>query len=148
MSPFRFRLTTFQRLKEAARDACREQFVDALRVDDRLRQQIAEFQAMIREARDLQTVPAGQVDVDRILSAQRHEMVATAEMRHVEHQRLKVLEEIERRRAALVEADREVKTLEKLKTSQQAEHRRRAEVVEMKLMDETAGRRRPEEVDA
>jgi flagellar export protein FliJ len=103
---------------------------------------------MVREARELQTVRAGNVDVDRILAAQRHEAVVTAELRHVEQQRVKVQEEIERRRAALVEADREVKTLEKLEASQRVEHRRREDVAEMKRMDETAGRRRSEEVDA
>lgn len=147
MPPFRFRLQTLERLRQAARDTCREQLAEALRVDDRLREQIAEFEAALAMARQLQTVHAGQVDVDRLLSAQRYEASVIVELRHVEYQRIKVLEEVERRRAALVEADREVKALEKLKEVRRAEHRRAEAAAEMKLLDETAGRRRGEEVE-
>lgn len=148
MPPFRFRLQTLERLREAARDACREQLADALRVDDRLREQQTEMEAQVALARSLQMVPAGQkIDVDRLLQAQRYEASVTLEVRHVQDQRKQLSAEIERRRAALVEADREVKSLEKLKAVRLAEHRQLEQRIEMKQLDEIAGRRKSEEVD-
>jgi flagellar export protein FliJ len=148
MPPFRFRLQTLERLREAARDACREQLADALRVDDLLRTEQERLDENVRTARGLQVVPAGRVDVDRLLEAQRYESAVIVEVRRIVEQRARVAEEIERRREALVEADREVKVLEKLKAVRRAEHVRAAERAEAKRLDEAAGRRRPEEVDA
>lgn len=149
MPPFRFRLQTLERLREAARDACREQLADALRIDDRLREQQTELEQQIALARSLQQVPAGEkVNVDRLLQAQRYEASVTLEVRHVQDQRRQLSTEIDRRRAALVEADREVKSLEKLKETRLAEHRQLEQRLEMKQLDEVAGRRRGEEADA
>jgi flagellar protein FliJ len=143
MPPFRFRLQTLARLHEAARDERRAELADALRVDDALRGQLAELEADRLLARKIQTLGAGPVDVDRLLEAQRYEAAIVGEIRHVEDQRKRVAEEIERRRAALVEADRQVKVLEKLRESQQAEHAATELAAEMKMFDEVAGRRRP-----
>lgn len=147
MPPFRFRLQTLERLREASRDACREQLADALRVDDRLREQQADLERHLHTARELQTVRAGRVDVDRLLEAQRYETSLLGEARHVAEQRARVAEEIDRRRAALVEADREVKVLEKLKAARRAEFDASERRDEVKRLDEAAGRRPVEEVD-
>jgi len=148
MPPFRFRLQTLERLREAARDACREQLAEALRIDAGLVEQLEKLQADARLARELQTVPAGKVDVDRLLEAQRYEAMVGVEIRHVESQRAQVATEIERRRTVLTEADREVKVLEKLKAVQRREYDEAAQRQEMKQLDESAGRRHHEEVDA
>jgi len=148
MPPFRFRLQTLERLREAARDACREQLADALRVDDRLREQQTELERHLHTARELQTVRAGKVDVDRLLEAQRYETDLLGEARHVAEQRLRVAEEIDRRRASLVEADREVKVLEKLKAARRTEHEQAERRADVRRLDEVAGRRHAEEVDA
>ena len=147
MPPFRFRLQTLERLREAARDACREQLADALRVDDLLRTQEEQLQGNLKLARDLQVMRAGRVDVDRLLEAQRYEAAVTIEVRHIADQRARVAEELERRRQALVEADREVKVLEKLKAARRAEYDRAAQRADVKLLDEAAGRVRATEVD-
>jgi len=148
MPPFRFRLQTLERLREAARDTCREQLAEALRIDTGLVEQLEKLQADARLARELQTVPAGKVDVDRLLEAQRYEAMVGVEIRHVESQRAQVAVEIERRRAVLMEADREVKVLEKLKAVRRREYDEAAQRQEMKQLDESAGRRHHEEVDA
>jgi flagellar export protein FliJ len=147
MPPFRFRLQTLERLREAARDACREQLADALRVDDALRSQQMRLDDDLRTARRLQFTPAGRIDVDRLLEAQRFETAVAGEVRRIVEQRTQVAEEIERRRDALVEANREVKVLEKLKAARKAEHDRDAERADTKRLDEAAGRRRLEEAD-
>ncbi len=46
--------------------------------------------------------------------------------------------EIERRRQALVEADREVRVLEKLRERQAEQHRREEDLQEAKRLDEVA----------
>src|SRR5687768_2386497 len=115
MPPFRFRLQTLARPHQAARDERRAELADALRVDDALRDQLAELDENRRLAQRIQTLGAGPVDVDRLLEAQRYEASVIGEIRHVEDQRTRVAEEIERRRAALVEADRQVKLLDKLR---------------------------------
>lgn len=145
MPAFQFRLRTLQRLREAARDERREQLADALRVDDALRAQFEELAEYRRTARRLQTLGTGPVDVDRLLEAQRYEAVVVAEMRHVEDQRRRVQEEIERRRAALVEADRDVRVLDKLREVRFAEHLAAEFAEETKLLDEAGGRRAAEE---
>jgi flagellar protein FliJ len=142
MPPFRFRLQTLARLHEAARDERRAELADALRVDDALGEQLAELEENRLLARKIQTLGAGPVDVDRLLEAQRYEGALVGEIRHVEDQRRRVAEEVERRRAALVEADRQVKVLEKLRESQHAEHAAAESAAEMKMFDEVAGRRR------
>jgi flagellar protein FliJ len=147
MPPFRFRLQTLARLHQAARDERRAELADALRVDDALRDQLAELDENRRLARRIQTLGAGPVDVDRLLEAQRYEASVIGEIRHVEDQRTRVAEEIERRRAALVEADRQVKLLDKLRETQEAEHLATEQAAEMKLMDEAAGRRRPNDAE-
>jgi len=142
MPPFHFRLRTLSRLLEAARDERRAELADALRIDDALRGQIAELEENRLMARRIQTLGAGPVDVDRLLEAQRYEATVIIEIRHVEGQRIRVAEEIERRRAALVEADRQVKVLEKLREKRREEHAAAESALEMKMLDEAAGRRR------
>jgi flagellar FliJ protein len=147
MPPFRFRLQTLARLHEAARDERRAELADAMRVDDALREQLSDLEGNRKLARQMQTLEAGPVDVDRLLQAQRYEASVVGEIRHVEDQRRRVGEEIERRRAALVEADRQVKVLEKLRETQQAEHAEAEAAAEMKVLDEAAGRPRPEHAE-
>lgn len=140
MARFRFRLQTVFRLREAVRDERREQLADALRVDDALRERREELAEQRRSARALQTLTAGPVNVDRLLEAQRYEASLSAEIQHVEDQRTRVAEEIERRRTALVEADRELKVLEKLRELRRSEHLREEAVEDAKRLDEAAGR--------
>ncbi len=109
---FQFRLQTLLRLREAARDERREQLAEVMRIDDALRKQLAELEGLQSEARALQRLGVGRVDVDRLLEAQRYEAVVALEILHVERQRAAVAEEMNKRRDALVEADREFKVLE------------------------------------
>ncbi len=69
------------------------------------------------------------------------------EILHVERQRAAVAEEMNKRREALVEADREFKVLEKLREKRLQEHGAETLAQEMKVLDEAAGRMKREEVD-
>ncbi len=144
---FQFRLQTLLRLREAARDERREQLAEVMRIDDALRKQLTELEGLQSEARALQRLGVGRVDVDRLLEAQRYEAVVALEILHVERQRAAVAEEMNKRREALVEADREFKVLEKLREKRLQEHGAELRAQEMKVLDEAAGRRKREEAE-
>lgn len=140
MASFRFRLQTLVRIREATRDERREQLAEVLRIDEALVAQLNDLQRDRLVARKEQTLGVGRVDVDRMLGMQRYEALLTAEIEHVERQRTKVGEELERRREALIEADREVRVLEKLREVRLAEYRAEEAAAEMKVVDEAAAR--------
>lgn len=144
---FQFRLQTLLRLREAARDERREQLAEVMRIDDALRKQLTELEGLQSEARALQRLGVGRVDVDRLLEAQRYEAVVALEILHVERQRAAVAEEMNKRREALVEADRDFKVLEKLREKRLQEHGAELRAQEMKVLDEAAGRRKREEAE-
>lgn len=142
MATFRYRLATLLRLREAARDEKRAQLAEAYRamqiLDDRLQeldQEIAEAKAAARSA-----ASTGRVDVDYVMNAHRYEVILRAQRGGIEAQRKQVAEEVERRRQALVEADRQVRVLEKLREKKLAEHEARELKRDQRLMDELASR--------
>ncbi len=138
MARFQFRLATLLRLREAARDERRNQLAEAFRLADALETQRQEIVDNLRELMRLRAATLGAVNVDRLLAASRYEAVLMLEQRNVERRQAAVAEEIERRREALVAADRDVRTLEQLRETQQARHREESERASMKLMDEAA----------
>jgi flagellar protein FliJ len=143
MPSFKFRLAPVLKLREAARDERRLELAEAYRVDDLLRQrqeQTGEELEMLRENCRRAASP-GVVDVDRLVESQRYELNLRSQERELQRQREGVSAEIERRRLALVEADREVKVLEKLRQKQAERHQQEQNRREIKLLDETAQRR-------
>ncbi len=138
MSRFRFRLVTVQRLREVARDERRAQLADALRVEAELNRQFAEVDELLSVIRVSQRIEPGQVDVEKLLEIQRYERVLQARRLALLDQRTNVLKELELRRAALVEADRDVKALEKLRDAQFEQWTLEQQRDEQKQLDETA----------
>jgi flagellar FliJ protein len=140
MSKFTFRLATLLRLREATRDERRGELAEAYRVDDTLKQQLqrteAELTALQTQYR--QTLAPGEVDVNRLVEAQRNELVLRSQRAQIVRQRETVQGEIERRRLVLAEANREVRVLENLRDKQAAQHRQEEERREMKRLDEVA----------
>jgi flagellar FliJ protein len=140
MPKFTFRLATLLRLREATRDERRLQLAEAYRVDEvlqqRLRAAAEELQALRQRCR--QAVGPGTVDVDRIVAAQRYELALRAFQRGLEQQREAVAAEIERRRLALVEANREVRVLEKLREKQAARFQEEENRRDIRRLDEVA----------
>jgi len=140
MSAFHFRLTTLLRLRLAERDERRSDLAKALAAAEILRGQHIELEtertenlALLREV----SSPGGG-NVDRLIHAHRYAAILKARATQLVAQEAQVEREIERRRQILVEADRQVRVLEKLEARQQAEHRRRADRLEAKQLDEVA----------
>ena len=143
MPQFRFRLATLQKLREALRDQRRSALAEAQHALDLLDEQLARVAAEFQELRRRYQSAArpGALEVDRLVEVQRYELVLRAEQQRFEQQRETIRAEVERRREALVAADREVKVLEKLREKQETRHRREDDQREMKRIDEVAGRR-------
>jgi flagellar export protein FliJ len=78
------------------------------------------------------------------LHAQRYEWVLQAHRQALAEQGRKLAEAIEQQRRVVVEADREVKVLEKLRERRLAEHLHAEHLRDVKHMDEAAARTRRE----
>ena len=150
MAKFKFRLATLLRLREMNRDERRGKLAEAYQADEiiangqeQIQQELNDVQARSRSA-----VAPGVIDVDRLMESQRYEVVLGAQKRHAAEQRAKVQDEIQRRTDSLVEANREVRVLEELREKQLERHREEDNRQEVKMLDEAAGRHRPEEDEA
>jgi len=142
MAKFKFRMATLLRLREETRDRRRAELAEAYHADDLLRQKIEETDATLAEllAECRKAAGPGVVDIDRLVAAGRYELTLRAQRKELDGQRERVAEEIERRRQTLVEANREVRVLEKLHGKQAERHREEEARREVKQLDEVAGR--------
>jgi flagellar FliJ protein len=137
---FKFRLETLLRLRIAERDQRRAELAKALRAEEMLRaevQQVADQQRSLAQ-RSAALKSPGSADVDRLLQSHRYVLVLAAKQKQLATQIQQVQAETERRRLAVVEADRQVRVLEKLKERQAVAHLHEAERQEAKLYDEMA----------
>lgn len=140
MAKYRFRLETMHKLRAARRDQQRVALAEAFRAEAVLAERGAELAEEQRALLALQRAAAAErhLDVNRMLEAQRYELVLRAQEQELGRQVALLDEEIDRRRLALVEADRAVRVLELLDDRQRCEHRRRAQRLEFKELDEVA----------
>ncbi len=141
MKKFQFRLQPVMRLREAARDERRQELADALAVEANLREQMRAIEREQQSARHGYTATVGAVNVDRLLESQRYATVLELQRRMLDRQLADVAAEIDKRRQAVVEADREVKTVEKLRETQAQRWRFAAERKDQVALDEIAAQR-------
>ncbi len=142
MKPFRFRLETLLKLRLAQRDERREALAKALEAEQIIIDRVNETKQEIdsNQADQRSEMKAGQLNVDQLLRSGSQQVLLRAELEKLEQQHRQVVEEMERRREALVEADRGVKVLENLRGRQETEHARLAAKEDAKAMDEIAER--------
>ncbi len=142
MGKFHFRLATLLRLGESVRDDRRAQLAEAYRADELLEQHEAALAgelAALRDACRLAVTP-GSVDLDRLVETQRYEITLRARQKQFAAQRKAIAGEIERRRDALLAANREVRVLEKLRERQAERHRQEDVRRDLRQLDEAAVR--------
>lgn len=140
MPKFRYRLETLLRLRIAVRDERRAELAKAQRAEDVLLGQLDDLEA---ERNDLVTrsrrlAAPGPADIDGLLRSHRYELVLKAQGRQLAEQLKQVRAEIDRRHAALVEADRHVRVLEKLRERKLAAHQTSEAKIENKQLDDMA----------
>jgi len=145
MKKFQFRLDSLVRLREAVRDERRAQLAEAMRIQASLDGEMQQLRLKLDEARQMHTAPRGTVDIDRLLVAERYEMVLLLEKHKLEQQQATMNAEVEKRRQALVWADQDVRVLEKLRETQFQRWRAGSERDALEHLDEIAGRMRPQE---
>ena len=144
MAQFQFRLHPVVRLRLAERDDRRARLAEAYHAErilrDRLEQAVAErntIRSLVRTASS-----PGQVNVDALLQTHRYELIVAAQVFAIEQQLVQVAAEVERRQQALVEADRQVRVLEKLRERRLAEFQQLELKREIRQLDEIVQRER------
>ena len=142
MAKFTFRLATLLRLREATRDERRAELAEAYHVDDVLRRHIDEVaEELNRLERECRKVAApGTVNLDRLIDAQRYDLVLRSRQSELHGQREAIGAEIQRRREKLLTADRDVRVLEKLREKHALRHQQEESRREAKQIDEVAQR--------
>ena len=138
MAKFHYRLETLLKIRGATRNERRAELAQAYDADRMLQQQLEqvliEMDGVNQKVRTASQ--PGTVHADQLLCAQRYRLQLSAQRQQFDQQRQQIGEEIERRREALVEADREVRTLEKLRERHKAKHDQQQARREVKEMDE------------
>ncbi len=142
MPKFHFRLATLLRIGESVRDQRRTQLAEAFRADELLEQRQGMVAQQLADARDLcrKAATPGAVDLDRIVETQRYELTLLAQQKQLAHQRKAVAGEIERRREAVLAANREVRVLENLRDRQHERFRQEEARRDLREIDEVASR--------
>jgi flagellar FliJ protein len=137
---FHFRLQTLLRLRIAERDQRHAELSKALRAADVLRADaelvVKEQAALVERSQALKS--PGSADVDSLLQTHRYELLLSAKRKQLATQIQQVQTEVERRRMLVVEADRQVRVLEKLKERQALHCRQETDRQQAKLYDEMA----------
>jgi flagellar export protein FliJ len=144
MAKYQFRLKTLQRLREARRNQERAALAEAFRAEQILadhRAAVAMEQAALRDVQRA-AVAGRYVDVNRLLEAQRYDLVLKSREQELAGREELLAVETERRRQAVVEADREVRVLELLDERHRRQHQRHQQRLEIKELDEVALNRR------
>lgn len=143
MSRFNFRLASLLKLRVHAREAKQTELAAALRRLKLIEQTRGEVHDELRQLEiHMRTSKAGStLDVDRLLDGHRYQLALTARVAELTRAIGDAQKEVDRCRLKLVEADRDVKVLEKLHEQQLSDHRRSLEMREMNQLDETAVQR-------
>jgi flagellar protein FliJ len=142
MGTYRFRLATVLKLREQERDERRLELARAADAEAVLSQTMEQLLAEIRQIDQMQRALPGELDVERLLEAVRYRFSLTVQQKDLQAKLAAVREEVERRREILLEADRAVKSLEKLRELQSERHLAQEKRRETTLLDELAIRHR------
>lgn len=140
MAKYNFRFETLQKVREAHRDQQRASLAEAFRAEQVLAENRAHVVREEQAMRELQrSAAAGRyLDVNRLLEAQRYDLLLKAQSQELAKQAVLLAAETERRRQKLVEADREVRVLELLDDRHRRAHVREEQRAETKRLDEAA----------
>ncbi|MBC7351107.1 MAG: flagellar export protein FliJ [Thermogutta sp.] len=150
MAQFQFRLESVLKIRERERDNRRLELLQAISAEEILLEQAKLLDARQKRLQeDLRAATrAGLLDVDQVLAYRRYELILAAQQDELVRQLKAIREEIERRRAALLEANRALRVLELLRDKQRERFRKNAVKNELKQMDELANRQSSVEGDA
>ena len=131
------------KLREADRQQRRVELAEAFHAEAVLRQQAIQLRQEIEDAEKRSRVISapGQVKVDQVLDVHRYKLMLKSQVTMLHQKQTTIDAEIERRREALAEADRDVRVLEKLKERKLDEFDAAELQKELKQLDEVATQR-------
>jgi flagellar export protein FliJ len=140
MAKYKFKLETLQKVREAKRAERRVSLAEAFRAEQVLTEKRAELAMEEMEMRRLQksATQGKYLDVNRLLEAQRYELLLKSQAQELAKQVTLLAAETERRRLALVDTDRDVRVLEMLDERHRQQYDRQQQRLETKLLDEVA----------
>ena len=143
MAKYKFRLQTLLKIRESFRDEKRTELAKAYEAEAILKQQIEEIEneQQVLKQQTRQAAEPGKINVDTLLGTHRYELLLGAQRKVIEQRDEQIQTEIERRRRLLVDADQQVRILEKLREKQELRHEKEQQRLEIKQMDEVAGQR-------
>jgi flagellar FliJ protein len=137
MTAFRFRLETLLKLREAERQQRRAALSEAFHAERLLNEEIYWVtQELDHTRRSARLAAGGTIDVGRLLDMDRYELILQTQTSALNERKQQVADEIAKRRESLVEADRQVRVLEKLREKRLAEHTHEELNRETKELDE------------
>lgn len=124
MAKFRFQLQALQQLRETHRDEKRSRLAEAYQAETILTEQQQEVHLELTQLQQLQreSLATPQTNLNRLLEVQRHQLTLRAQQETMRKQAELLAAEAKRRHQDLVEADREVRILEKLQQRQREQH--------------------------
>ena len=142
MTTFRFRLETLLKMRRDERDVQRQHYAKAIEAQRILQGQIEQVSLDIQETQEVLRTNSspGDIDVDRLLRAHRYELLLQAQRQQLDLQAQRVAQEVERRRLNLLQADREVRLLEKLRDRQFEAFQHNEQRREQKTLDDISTR--------
>ena len=140
MAKFTFRLETLLKLRMAARDRRRAELAEAYEAEQILKQQKQELQQQSHELGEVaqRALQPGAINVDNLLKTNRYQLVLESQQKLVDERSAQLVVEAENRRTRLVDADRQVRVLEKLREKQQRRHGQEEHRLETKQIDDAA----------
>ena len=147
MAKFKFRLATLLRLREATRDERRSELAKAYQAEGILENQRRRIRNALDELErhNRQACAPGPLDLDQLLEGRRYELVLRSQEQQARQQLEAVQAEVQRRREAVVDANRQVRVIEGLREKQLKRHRQEESRLEVKRLDEVAGRPQKQE---
>jgi flagellar FliJ protein len=140
MPRFQFRLATLLTLRQSVRHQRRAELTEALQQADALAARLNVIDGELHDLRRRSSSALGGINVDLLRDADRYHTLLETQRRQVESQQLALAAEIELRRKRLLEADRDVRALEKLEQNQKLHHDEQQERLVRRELDRVAAR--------
>jgi len=139
MAGFRFRLQAVATLRKQVRDRVAEALAEVQESIRIVQEQLTQLEREVEEnLRQRHIASTGVIRTDRLLLIQRHQLMLDAQRLQIRQHLQALNEEYDRRRQVLIEAEKEVRVMEKLEQSQHAQWEFEQLAAEQKQIDEWA----------
>ena len=141
---FKFRLAPLITIRDNKLKERQRKLAEAYEARKILEEHLQEIERQLDEGiaavREL-SQPGQTVNVEHLIGFRRQEMFLRANQEDLTKKMKMIDEEIEKRRAAMIEANKELKIVEKLKEKRYEKYLEEENKAETKMMDEIAGNR-------